>query len=107
MAKRSLPDDVRSSEGLAKAVRWSEWLGGMAMIRRSADATKRPCDERSTERLPRVRTYSITASARSNTDFGMVRWSALAVFMLTTNSNVVGCWTGITPGFSPRATLPI
>ena len=35
--------------------------------------------------------YSITWSARSRSDGGIVRPRALAVFMLMTSSNVVGC----------------
>ena len=45
--------------------------------------------------------YSITWSARSSSVCGMVRPSALAVFMLMTNSNLVGCSTGRSPGFAP------
>ena len=36
------------------------------------------------------RPYSITLSARSNIESGKLRPSALAVFMLSTNSNLVG-----------------
>jgi hypothetical protein len=42
--------------------------------------------------------YSITWSARSSTDCGIVRLSALAVLRLITNSNVVGCSTGRSAG---------
>jgi hypothetical protein len=36
----------------------------------------------------------ITSSALSNTDCGIVRPSALAVFRLITSSNLLGCMTG-------------
>src|SRR5262249_55617149 len=35
--------------------------------------------------------HSITSSARTRNDSGIVRPSALAVFKLTTSSNLVGC----------------
>ena len=39
--------------------------------------------------------YSITSSARARIDGGMLRPSAFAVLRLMTNSNVVGCSTGL------------
>src|ERR1700720_4753021 len=42
--------------------------------------------------------HSITSSARTRIDCGTVRPSALAVFMLTTSSNVVGCTIGRAAG---------
>src|SRR5262245_24972679 len=44
---------------------------------------------------------SINSSARSSTVGGIVRPSALAVFRLIMSSNLVGCSTGISPGFEP------
>jgi hypothetical protein len=49
--------------------------------------------------------YSMTSSARSRNDSGMIRLSALAVVTLMTSSNLVGCSTGISPGFIPRRIL--
>ena len=46
--------------------------------------------------------YSITSSACSRADSGIVRPSALAVFRLIANSNTVGCSIGSSPGFAPR-----
>ena len=46
--------------------------------------------------------YSITSSARASSVGGTVRPSALAVLRLTTSSNLVGCWIGKLPAFSPR-----
>jgi hypothetical protein len=50
--------------------------------------------------------HSITSSARARINGGIVRPSALAVLRLTTSSNVVGCWTGRSAGFSPFRILP-
>ena len=47
----------------------------------------------------------MTSSARARIDGGTVRPSALAVFRLTTNSNLVGCSTGRSAGFSPFSPL--
>jgi hypothetical protein len=50
------------------------------------------------EQLQQGSPYSITSSASAKS-FGE-NWipSALAVFRLITNSNLVGCWTGSSPG---------
>src|SRR5262249_4987089 len=45
--------------------------------------------------------WSINWSARSSTVGGIVRPSSLAVFRLMISSNLVGCSTGISPGFAP------
>src|SRR5271165_3176342 len=46
--------------------------------------------------------YSITSSARRGSAGGMFKPSALAVFMLTTSSYLLGACTGRSLGFSPR-----
>jgi hypothetical protein len=45
--------------------------------------------------------HSITRSARTSSDGGMVRPSALAVLRLMTSSNLVGCSTGRSAGLAP------
>ena len=50
--------------------------------------------------------YSITSSARASSVGGMSRPSALAVLRLITNSNLVDCTTGRSPGFSPLRIRP-
>src|SRR5262249_23127558 len=45
--------------------------------------------------------YSINSSARASSMGGMVMPSALAVLRLITSSNLVGAWTGKSPGFTP------
>ena len=49
--------------------------------------------------------YSITSSARTSNDGGTVRPSSLAVFMLITSSNLVGCSTGRSAGLVPLRIL--
>ncbi len=49
--------------------------------------------------------YSITSVARKTNEGGTVRPSALAVFMLMTSSNLVGCSTGRSEGLVPLRIL--
>jgi hypothetical protein len=49
--------------------------------------------------------YSITWSARTRIDCGMVNPSAFAVFMLITSSNFVGCSMGRSAGLAPLRIL--
>src|SRR5262249_55048295 len=51
------------------------------------------------------RTHSITSSARASSMGGTSRPSAFAVVRLMTRSNLVGCSTGMSPGFAPRRIL--
>jgi hypothetical protein len=50
--------------------------------------------------------HSTTSSAIASTPDGMAKPSALAVFRLMTNSNLVDCETGRSEGFSPLRTRP-
>jgi hypothetical protein len=50
--------------------------------------------------------HSITSSATASRFGGMVRPSALAVLRLMANFNLVACWTGKSPGFSPLRMRP-
>jgi hypothetical protein len=45
--------------------------------------------------------HSMTSSARTRIDCGIVRPSALAVFELMTSLNVVGYWIGRSAGAAP------
>src|SRR6266540_3946430 len=47
------------------------------------------------------RTHSITSSARASSEGGTVMPRALADLRLITNSNLVGCCTGRSPGLAP------
>src|SRR5262249_11005874 len=49
--------------------------------------------------------YLMISSARTRTDCGMVRPSALAVLALITSSNLVGCSTGRSAGLAPLMIL--
>ena len=51
------------------------------------------------------RFHSITSSARASSIGGTSRPSVLAVLRLMTNSNLVGCSTGRSAGFTPRRIL--
>src|SRR6266446_5499892 len=52
------------------------------------------------------RTHSITSSARANNLSGIWRPRASAVLRLRTSSNLVGCTTGRSAGFSPLRIRP-
>src|SRR5262245_14274585 len=66
---------------------------------------KRPCRRAADQRDELAAPHSITSSARSRNDSGMASSSALAVVRLITRSNLLGCSTGMSPGFAPRRTL--
>jgi hypothetical protein len=52
-----------------------------------------------------LHSHSITRSARTWIDCGIARPSALAVVVLITSSNRLGCCTGRSAGFAPRRIL--
>ena len=52
-----------------------------------------------------TRSHSITLSARTRMDCGILMPSAFAVFMLITSSNLVGCSIGSSPGLAPLRIL--
>src|SRR5262245_48173213 len=67
---------------------------------------KRPRNRRAAEQRDEFASlHSITSSARSRKDSGIVSPSALAVVRLMMRSNLVGCSTGMSPGFAPRRIL--
>jgi hypothetical protein len=51
--------------------------------------------------------YSITSSATEISPAGITSPRALAVFILITSSNLVGCTTGKSAGLSPLRILPV
>src|SRR5215211_6046995 len=63
---------------------------------------RRSAAESQDERAP---PHSITSSARTRSVGGIVRPRVFAVFALMTSSNLVGCSTGSSPGFSPLKIL--
>src|SRR5262245_54850978 len=54
-----------------------------------------------------LRAHSITSSAATCSVGGTVRPSALAVLRFITHSNLVGCKTGKSAGFSPLRIRPV
>src|SRR5262249_31383513 len=82
-----------------EANRWE--LRCLLRARRERPRGRRAAEERD-EFAP---SHSITSSARASSVGGTSRLIALAVLRLTTSSNLVGCSTGRSPGFAPRAIL--
>src|ERR1019366_10168967 len=67
---------------------------------------ERPRDRGATSQCDKLASsHSITSSARAISVGGTVRPRAFAVLRLMTSSNLVGCWTGKSAGFSPLRTL--
>jgi hypothetical protein len=54
----------------------------------------------------KIHAYSITSSAVASSVGGTVRLSIRAVWALMTSSNLVGCTTGMSAGFSPLRMRP-
>src|SRR5262249_9682528 len=61
----------------------------------------RPCGRAAEQRDEVALVHSITSSARASSVGGISRPRALAVVRLMTRSNLVGCKTGKSAGFSP------
>src|SRR5262249_55376963 len=67
---------------------------------------KRPCRSHASEQADELAPlHSITSSARASSVGGISRPRALAVVRLMTRSNLVGCSTGMSAGFTPRSIL--
>src|SRR5215470_2762428 len=67
---------------------------------------ERPCGGRAAKQRDELAAlHSITSSARSRKDSGIVRPIALAVVRLTTRSNFVGCSTGMSAALAPPRIL--
>src|SRR5262249_24940835 len=74
----------------------------LALLRSRRERPRRRAAE---ERDERAAPHSITLSVRASSVGETSRPSALAVIRLMTRSNLVGCSTGISPGFAPRRIL--
>src|SRR5262249_58900806 len=69
---------------------------------------KRACRSHACEQADELAAFhSITSSASTSRVGEMSRPSILAVLRLITNSNLVGCKTGSSAGFSPFRTRPV
>ena len=71
-----------------------------------ACAAQRPRRRAAEQRDELPPPHSITSSARASSVGGISRPSALAVLRLMTSSNLVGCTTGRSAGFSPLRIRP-
>src|SRR6266403_523309 len=76
----------------------------LALLRARCKRPRRRAAEQRDEQAP---PHSITSSSSASPVGGIARPSALAVLRLRTISNLVGCWTGRSAGFSPLRTRPI
>ena len=70
--------------------------------RQCARSTSPLCARNGLMHRSKPRLYSITSSARASSVGGISRPSAFAVVKFTARSNLVGCSTGMSPGFAPR-----
>ena len=68
---------------------------------------ERPCRSAADKAEERAPSHSITLSALASRSGGTSMPSALAVLRLTTSSNLVGCMTGRSAGFSPLRMRPV
>ena len=101
----SVPYEKRSSVGIGfLSVRVVHRSTGNATERAGSVSCQSPF-QRHLRDSSRSRSYSITRSARTRIDGGIVKPSALAVFMLITSSNFVGNSTGRSPGLAPLRIL--
>src|SRR5262249_41496251 len=92
--KQAQSENDREPDPAQWAPRWG-WLAGSLSD-----------DGRSQESAALVEyVYSITRSARSRIDCGIVKPSALAVLRLITSSNLVDCSIGRSAGFAPLRIL--
>jgi hypothetical protein len=82
---------------------WRNPTTGVALMspRRDRPRRRRAAEQR--DELPPY--HSMTSSARASNDGGTVRSSVFAVVRLMMRSNLVGCSTGMSPGFAPRTIL--
>src|SRR5262245_55175981 len=78
-------------------------LHALALLRACRERPRRRTAEHRDELAP---PHSITSSARASSEGGMVMLSAFAVLRLITSSNLVGCITGRSAGFSPLRIRP-
>src|SRR6516165_6916577 len=82
------------------------WFVATITLRRFvAGSGRRPPHHKRSNAVQQKASYSITSSARSKNDSGIVTPSAWAVVRLMMRSNFVGCSTGISPGLVPRRIL--
>ena len=96
----SSPESQKPDDHLLKRAS-KVMLGGKCIRGSYVKVRSRPVPAIQISRRQSLAVYSITVSARNRIEFGIFTLSALAVFMLITNSNFVGCSIGMSPGFVP------
>src|SRR5262249_13897935 len=84
------------------AHQYSDVSYSVRLLRPRRERPRRHAAEQRDEIAP---VHSITSSARASSMDGMATPIALAVIRFITRSNLVGCSTGISPGFVPRKIL--
>jgi hypothetical protein len=102
----SRPADVQ--DGVMNCPKGTSALGPLIPQHQTfagASRTAVSCQFR-THALQQIDSYSITSSANICIEIGTSIPSALAVFMLMISSNLVGCITGRSAGFSPLRIRP-
>src|SRR5437868_4552869 len=94
---------VRCWRASNQPANYGELLVRYHLLRRRSE---RPQRRRAAEKRNELAAFhSITSSARANSVGGISRPNTFAVVRLMTKSNLVGCSTGIWPGFAPRRIL--
>jgi hypothetical protein len=84
---------------------YGKYGGSTSALERLADSSRTSPHFRFVPTVDIRRDHSIISSARTSNEGGMVRPSALAVFMLIASSNLVGCSTGTSEGLAPLRIL--
>jgi hypothetical protein len=93
---------VHVGGGTNREETYPNWIFRLLPARR-----ERPCDRRAAEKRDEIASlHSITSSASASTLSDTLRPSAFAVLRLIANSNLVGCITGKSAGFSPLRIRP-
>ena len=83
----------------------SPFISRTQRMKMLADAKDTGRKQRTQGRSEIFLSYSMTLSARSSTNGGMMMFNILAALILTTSSNLVGCSTAMSAGFAPLSTL--
>src|SRR5262245_59772724 len=96
-------DHVRIWRGGRRQIANTRRLDGLLRARRERPRNCRSADERDELAPP----HSITSSAVASSDCGTVRPSIVAVWALTTSSNLLDCTTGKSPGLAPWRRRPV
>src|SRR5215510_2227736 len=100
-----LPQPLSERLDEMTGARWTAWsdqtdLCDLRRLLRGRERSSKNIPTHHTEERAPVHHWMIS-SARTRTDGGIVRPSALAVLALITSSNLVGCSTGRSAGLAP------